>query len=263
MLNRLDNHININNNLLDQIKIEYSAMFQAVKRAIKQLASKYNLSEVDDNEIGFLTLYFASELEKHKKHIDTLIMCTTGIGTSELLKSKIIANFSNLNIVDVISTASLDEALRRYPQIQLVISTVRPLHAVSVPVVVVSAMLNMEDRKSLMRRSNICNEIKDYETCALGFGGNDEKALFDQVATLLQENDVIESPRQAIKLWQQREKMGSTMIDQLLAAPHAQARSIKRNTVVLVHTCKPIQQWDEHDDAQNFIFVVFNKIFLN
>ncbi|KZU12420.1 Transcriptional antiterminator of lichenanoperon BglG family [Lactiplantibacillus plantarum] len=149
MLNRLDNHININNNLLDQIKIEYSAMFQAVKRAIKQLASKYNLSEVDDNEIGFLTLYFASELEKHKKHIDTLIMCTTGIGTSELLKSKIIANFSNLNIVDVISTASLDEALRRYPQIQLVISTVRPLHAVSVPVVVVSAMLNMEDRKKL------------------------------------------------------------------------------------------------------------------
>ncbi|WP_076642561.1 PTS sugar transporter subunit IIA [Lactiplantibacillus plantarum] len=81
-----------------------------------------------------------------------------------------------------------------------------------------------------------------------------KKALFDQVATLLQENDVIESPRQAIKLWQQREKMGSTMIDQLLAAPHAQARSIKRNTVVLVHTCKPIQQWDEHDDAQNFIF---------
>ena len=59
-----------------------------------------------------------------------------------------------------------------------------------------------------------------------------KKALFDQVATLLQENDVIESPRQAIKLWQQREKMGSTMIDQLLAAPHAQARSIKRNTVV-------------------------------
>ena len=51
--------------------------------------------------------------------------------------------------MDVISTASLDEALRRYPQIQLVISTVRPLHAVSVPVVVVSAMLNMEDRKKL------------------------------------------------------------------------------------------------------------------
>lgn len=81
-----------------------------------------------------------------------------------------------------------------------------------------------------------------------------KKVLFDQVATLLQENGVIESPRQAIKLWQQREKEGSTMIDHLLAAPHAQGRSIKRNTVVLEHTCKPIQQWDEHDDAQNFIF---------
>ncbi|MDF2313346.1 BglG family transcription antiterminator [Lactiplantibacillus pentosus] len=38
MLNRLDNHININNNLLDQIKIEYHAVFEAVKTAINQLA---------------------------------------------------------------------------------------------------------------------------------------------------------------------------------------------------------------------------------
>ncbi|MCC3162818.1 BglG family transcription antiterminator [Lactiplantibacillus pentosus] len=149
MLNRLDNHININNNLLDQIKIEYHAVFEAVKTAINQLADKYNLAQINDNEVGFLTLYFASELEKHKKHIETLIMCTTGIGTSELLKSKIIANFSTLDIVDVIATASLDDALRKYPQIKLVISTVRPLHAVAVPVVIVSAMFNMEDRKKL------------------------------------------------------------------------------------------------------------------
>ncbi|WP_423788379.1 PRD domain-containing protein [Lactiplantibacillus plantarum] len=72
MLNRLDNHININNNLLDQIKIEYSAMFQAVKRAIKQLASKYNLSEVDDNEIGFFNTCILQVSLRNIRSISTL-----------------------------------------------------------------------------------------------------------------------------------------------------------------------------------------------
>lgn len=149
MLNRLDNNIKINNNLLDQITIEYQSTFKAVQQATRVLSKQQHLPVIDDNENGFLTLYFASELEKRKQDIATLIMCTTGIGTSELLKTKIQANFSGLDVVDVISTAALDEALSKNPAIQLVISTVKPLHPVSVPVVVVSAMFNLEDRKKL------------------------------------------------------------------------------------------------------------------
>lgn len=149
LLNRLDNNIKINNNLLDQIEIEYPVMFKAVKKATEHLSDQYHLPVIDDNENGFLTLYFASELEKRKQNITTLVMCTTGIGTSELLNTKIQANFSNLDVVDVIATAALDEALAKHPQIQLVVSTVKPLHPVTVPVVVVSAMFNMEDRKKL------------------------------------------------------------------------------------------------------------------
>lgn len=149
MLNRLDNNIQINNDLLDQIKIEYQAMFKSVREATDRLVVSHKIPEIDDNEIGFLTVYFASELEKRRQNIPTLIMCTTGIGTSELLRTKVEAHFTSLAIIDVIATATLDEALKAYPQVQLVISTVRPLHSVAIPVVVVSAMLNIEDRKKL------------------------------------------------------------------------------------------------------------------
>lgn len=149
MLNRLDNNIKITNNLLGQIKIEYQSVFEAVKHATTTLRQQHELGSIDDNEVGFLTLYFASELEQKKQIIPTLIMCTTGIGTSTLLKTKVEKHFNNLQIVDVIATVSLDEALKQHPQVRLVISTVKPLREEAIPVVVVSAMLNVEDRKKI------------------------------------------------------------------------------------------------------------------
>lgn len=79
-------------------------------------------------------------------------------------------------------------------------------------------------------------------------------SLFDQVAALLSEQQIVRSPKQVIDLWERREQMGSTMIDHLLAAPHAQADLIKQNTMVLVHTRDPISYWDGDETAQNFIF---------
>ncbi|MBQ0834964.1 PTS sugar transporter subunit IIA [Lactiplantibacillus pentosus] len=81
-----------------------------------------------------------------------------------------------------------------------------------------------------------------------------KSSLFNQVAALLSEQQIVQSSKQVIDLWEQREQMGSTMIDHLLATPHAQADSIKQNTMALVHTRKPISYWDGNEDAQNFIF---------
>lgn len=149
MLKRLDNNIKVNNNLLDQIKIEYTDIFKIVKLASQKLVIKERLPKFGENEIGFLTLYFASTLEKYKQKIPTLIMCMTGIGTSELLKTKVETNFINLDVIDVIATAKLEETLKKYPQIALIISTIKPLKNVGVPLVVVSSMFNIEDRRKL------------------------------------------------------------------------------------------------------------------
>ncbi|MEY8371575.1 PRD domain-containing protein [Aerococcaceae bacterium 50-4] len=158
-LNRLNNGFYVKNPLLDQIKYEYETVFKAVQSTSLQMSELFYLSEVNEDEIGFISIYFAQYLEENPNYIDVLIVCTSGIGTSELLKSKIDQNFKNINIVNVISTKQLYENPSTYQNVDLIISTVKIKKAVAVPKVVISAMLTFDDQE----RINSIIEDLNYE----------------------------------------------------------------------------------------------------
>lgn len=155
-LNRLNNGFYVKNPLLDQIKYEYQMIFDAVQNTSVEMSKLFNLSEINEDEIGFITLYFAQYFEENPKYIDVLIVCTSGIGTSELLKSKISQKFKNINIVDVISTKQLYENPDTYRNIDLIISTVKFKETVRVPNIVISAMLTFDDQD---RINNIIEDL--------------------------------------------------------------------------------------------------------
>jgi len=155
-LNRLNNGFYVKNPLLDQIKYEYQMIFDAVQNTSVEMSKLFNLSEINEDEIGFITLYFAQYFEENPKYIDVLIVCTSGIGTSELLKSKISQKFKNINIVDVISTKQLYENPDAYRSIDLIISTVKFKETVRVPNIVISAMLTFDDQD---RINNIIEDL--------------------------------------------------------------------------------------------------------
>ena len=155
-LNRLNNGFYVKNPLLDQIKYEYQMIFDAVQNTSVEMSKLFNLSEINEDEIGFITLYFAQYFEENPKYIDVLIVCTSGIGTSELLKSKISQKFKNINIVDVISTKQLYENPDAYRSIDLIISTVKFKETVMVPNIVISAMLTFDDQD---RINNIIEDL--------------------------------------------------------------------------------------------------------
>lgn len=155
-LNRLNNGFYVKNPLLDQIKYEYQMIYDAVQNTSVEMSKLFNLSEINEDEIGFITLYFAQYFEENPKYIDVLIVCTSGIGTSELLKSKISQKFKNINIVDVISTKRLYEDPDTYRSIDLIISTVKFKEMVRVPNIVISAMLTFDDQD---RINNIIEDL--------------------------------------------------------------------------------------------------------
>ncbi|MDK2780121.1 MAG: hypothetical protein PWP61_418 [Trichococcus sp.] len=88
LLNRLEHGIRVRNNLLEQIKLEYAQSFLDVEEIAEAASRQFQLPKINEDEIGFITLYFAQVLEENPNKIKSLIMCTTGIGTSELLKSQ-------------------------------------------------------------------------------------------------------------------------------------------------------------------------------
>ncbi|WP_323706312.1 BglG family transcription antiterminator [Mammaliicoccus sciuri] len=149
MLNRIEHGLNVRNALIEQIKIEYPHVLTVIRQISDQISETYHIKKMNDDEIGFLTLYFAKELERNPKKIQTLITCTTGIGTSELLKTKIDRNVPEIEIVDVKSSFDLQED--DLHKIDLIISTVHIPEVKQIPIVVISAMFNKNDQIKLRK----------------------------------------------------------------------------------------------------------------
>ncbi|WP_440897927.1 BglG family transcription antiterminator [Amphibacillus sp. Q70] len=154
MLNRLEHKIRIKNSLLSQIKLTYEEIFSGVTKVSELVSKKFNLPVINDDENGFITLYFAKIIEtsQHQRPIKILIMCTTGIGTSELLKAKVAKQFPELEIVDVVASRNIQMFKEKYADVELMLSTVHIEDKIHIHSLLVSAMFTMDDQKRLQRK---------------------------------------------------------------------------------------------------------------
>ncbi|AYW48076.1 transcription antiterminator [Tetragenococcus osmophilus] len=152
MINRLKHKIRIKNGLLDEIKLSYKEIYGKVDSVSKTISQQYHLPLINEDENGFITLYFARVLETYQLPIKTLIVCTTGVGTSELLKAKIEKKFPELDVMDVVATKNLDQFLKNYPATELVLSTIKLKQSLPVNSLLVSAMLTADDQRRIQQK---------------------------------------------------------------------------------------------------------------
>ncbi|MBB3108989.1 mannitol operon transcriptional antiterminator [Paenibacillus phyllosphaerae] len=111
----------IRNPLLPQIKRDYSDLFETVRHA----ASEVIQLSVQEEEIGFLVMHFGASLERATlvtRHVRALLVCTSGIGSSQMLAVRIT---KELPQIDLIGRVSWFEASRiAEEKYDLIISTV-------------------------------------------------------------------------------------------------------------------------------------------
>lgn len=135
--------------MLSDIKENYYTIFEELKNISKIISQDYGLSSINDDEIGFLTLYFARFKEMQRQRVKVVIMCTTGIGTSELLKSKIENNFSEIELLGVTNYRQPDSLVDDFPCIELLISTIEYPETTQYKTIVVNALFTEEDKNKL------------------------------------------------------------------------------------------------------------------
>ncbi|MFC9710839.1 BglG family transcription antiterminator [Paenibacillus sp. NPDC056933] len=152
MLNRLKYNISINNPLLEEISKEYAEIFSLVRLGMLPIAQACGLNTFSDDEISYLVLYFQASIEKSSKKKRVILVCSTGIGTSHLLKNRINRSFPEWEVVDVISV-SWFKRTEDWTGIDLIISTVKLEHQ-DLPVVYVSALLNDTDVSLIKAKFN-------------------------------------------------------------------------------------------------------------
>ncbi|HUV16054.1 MAG TPA: PTS sugar transporter subunit IIA [Pelolinea sp.] len=146
-LQRLDD-----NPVIQEIRVEYPRIFSIVHESIRE--DNETDIKLNDDEIAYLTIHIAAAIERlrynERSRKTILIVCNAGMASALLLKSKILSEFPETHIDNVISYSEL---LKRsdFQGIDMIISTI-PLHLVNAPpVLVVNVILKERDIANLQK----------------------------------------------------------------------------------------------------------------
>ena len=184
MLHRLEYGVAIKNPILDDFRKEFPDVMTLLNLIVVKLRIKYHLPEINEDEVGYLAVYFQNAIEDVIHHKRLLIVCSSGIGTSHLLAKRIQNFFPTWQIVDVIPAKRLAESLTQ-GDIDLIVATVRLNVATEIPVVYVSAFFNESDGKKIMNMfqqtaANFAETSRDFGEIPAGaapLGGSGQTLL--------------------------------------------------------------------------------------
>lgn len=150
LYNRQKNKEYISNPYKDDLIINYPKDYEKLLNNINTL--EYDLGiKLDDNEITYILMHIVAALERMKrdvKEVKVLVMCHTGIGTSQFLAEKLKNNFK-IKIEDITSSHYVKSRIFIKPEefckkYDLIITTT-PLIGAPVPWIEVSPILTNED----------------------------------------------------------------------------------------------------------------------
>lgn len=256
MIYRLQEGIQTDNPFIFQIKKEFSLVYNLIWIVMSEYEDELKVI-FNEDEIGFLTIYFQSAIEKAKFSKKVLVVCPTGIVTSELLLNRIINILPSLTTIEVASIKELSE--RNLDDLDLIISTVK-LNRPDKKVVVVSPLLSDQDMKNISdmynekfvlskENDNIHNDFvninkylfDDYIFLNEDFQTKD--ILLKSIGDRLVKNNIIDP--KAIDSMINRESLGGTDLPTGAAIPHCNLKYVNQTAIVFITNKKPIK-WNEN-----------------
>lgn len=259
-LTRIQFQMNIRNELLETIKNDYPLAFQMGVIAGK-LVEQYDNIKINENEIGYIALHFGAALSRNgiKENIQAkniIIVCSSGLGISVLLKAKVEEYFHNrLNVIKVLPGYEVDEKILE--NVDYVLSTVPLKNVSSDKIIRINRMLQKEDVE------NIENKIfhkKDTDLMEITTFFNKDNFYIDKDFETKEEcinflaDEAIKKGlmnNNAKMSIFEREEMSSTSIGDLVAIPHPIYNECGTSFISILILNKPII-WDDL-----FVQVVF------
>ncbi|MCR8642790.1 BglG family transcription antiterminator [Paenibacillus sp. N1-5-1-14] len=127
-IHRVKQRIPTINPYMDQIRQDYNELFTLMQEAVTHVLPNIPMPE---GEIGYLAIHVAASLERRdtiREKFRALVFCSSGIGTSKMLASRIRNKIQEFETIENVSIFDLDKISRS--SYDLVISTVKlPLPA--------------------------------------------------------------------------------------------------------------------------------------
>jgi activator of the mannose operon, transcriptional antiterminator len=268
MIYRLRNNISTENPFLRQIKHEFGLMYNITWFIMSSLEDELNVL-FTDKEIGFLTIYFQSTLDRMRLSNRVLIVCPTGITTSGLLYNRVRRILPPLDMIEVASFDKLKKM--NIEKFNLIISTAH-IKVKDIPIVVVSPLLSDEDMQKVSNFYNstfILKEEDDMEDVQNRFNKmkkyinfrhvefdreyDSSEDLINDVTDRLVAGDFVDEGFKASLL--EREKAGGTDLPTGVAVPHGNPQHVKKTVMAIYVNKKPIKWNDENIRVAIFLCI--------
>ena len=258
MIFRLRNQICITNPAIEEIKKQYSSLFNVIWIAIRDLSKYYEIN-IPNEELAFIVIHFQLAIEKILKPLNVVVICQNGIATSELIMSKL------HKIFDADANISVREIeFYDLSNIDLIISTIS-LPEVTIPVIEVSPILTKGEIESI--RSFYTDHMTDnYTLMRTSLDGR--KFNMESLQTLIKTPKLIhvsvKNKKECIEKMinecdlsnrripefkdsiLERETLGSTSVYTGVALPHCDPRFVNQSELIFMTLDKPIN-WGKNN----------------
>ena len=255
---RLKHQLTLQNPMLTEIKRHYRYTFETLIFACNGLTEKMNAPfSIPEDEVGYLALHFQASLERQKKKqiqpVKILLVCTTGMGTSQLLAAKIKRSFPDLHLIAALPESKLGQGVAACRP-DLLISTV-PLKYPTVPSICITPLFTEQDREKITsfihkKKKHLFNGtgpfpvLKSWLRPSLLFlDVNCKEEAIQWLGQQLVRQGYVQPGYidSAIR----REALSSTCIGGGIATPHGLMNQINRSAVAVAHLKSPVT-WDKN-----------------
>ncbi|MDL0436031.1 MULTISPECIES: transcription antiterminator [unclassified Niallia] len=267
-LYRLKQKMRISNPLLSDIKLDYHDLFKVVKKAAELTLPKLH---IPDEEIGYLVLHFGAALNSKQltTKLRVLIICSSGIGTSKMLATKIgneipglseiktasVFELKNITLDDydaILSTIPIEEINRDYfvvspiltnQELEIVKNYLQEkggqLTESADPAVDGMEILSLsfEHFDQLGKQVTVlANLLKSFEVWEAATNADLSRLLQDGLEKLKQKDSITDAS-EVLQSLQAREKIGGLAIpDTTLALYHTRSNSVAFPSFNIINT---------------------------
>ena len=263
-LYRLKFNIHTDNPFLQQIKENYPRVFGAAW-ASSILFEKYFNVKVGEDEIGFLSIYVETALERINHKMRTVVVCNHGVGISQLLSQQIRKAIPGLEVDDALSL--YDYKSMNTSNYDFALSTI-PLSEEEKPVIYINSILKPEDihkikeqilqykkmkiRDTALQDSELSQFLYYEDLIFTNLDVENKKEVIEYLSGKLLEKKKIH--KEFIQSVLEREDATSTVVGQGIAIPHGSQQYVLESTIAVAKLKKPIK-W-KHNEQVDIVFLL-------
>lgn len=255
MIQRVQENLQIENPTLDYVRKKMVFEYEVAAFIANGLGKQYEI-KIPEEEIGHLAFFVAASIERimqdrKKQKIRVMLVCSTGIGTSQFIMARLTRIFPDMDIIDVMSASKAKEDLKPDTQ-EVIISTV-PLSMEGIEVIYVSPILDHDDIRQIREQMHIHNKENSESIIQYALVNsllNRDISIFkcdcrsrEEVIQLMGTRMVGEryADEGYIDSVLKREKLTATAIGKLIAIPHSFEGHVMKPGIGLMTLQKPIK----------------------